>query len=49
MAWPGLEILDSKKAHEMEPNLSDEGGNYLLPDRRHCMSVWQNIAFAENA
>lgn len=21
---PGLEILDSKKAHEMEPNLSDE-------------------------
>lgn len=28
---PGLEILDSKKAHEMEPNLSDEVVAELMP------------------
>lgn len=47
---PGLEILDSKKAHEMEPNLSDEvvAAIYCLTGGIVC-PFGMNIAFAENA
>ena len=47
---PGLEILDSKKAHEMEPNLSDEVvAAIYCPTGGIVCPFGMNIAFAENA
>ena len=46
---PGLEILDSKKAHEMEPNLSDEVVAAIYCRQEALYVRWMNIAFAENA
>ena len=47
---PGLEILDSKKAHEMEQNLSDEVvAAIYCPTGGIVCPFGMNIAFAENA
>lgn len=47
---PGLEILDSKKAHEMEQNLSDEVvAAIYCPIGGIVCPFGMNIAFAENA
>ena len=47
---PGLEILDSKKAHEMEPNLTDEVvAAIYCPTGGIVCPFGMNIAFAENA
>jgi len=47
---PGVELIDQKKLHEIEPNVSDEALGALLAPSAGIISPWEyTIALAENA